>query len=126
MAANLIDGQARCGIGAVQRVAHILVDFGRQHHTLPAAAALCKPLADDRFRNAGLTGQEAVIVGRIKEIDAGIQCSIHDVKCIFFGGRAAKVHGAQAQAADPQAGTAQFCVFHKNSPRSVLSGRAPH
>ena len=54
----------------------------------------------------------SVDVGGVEEVDALVVGGVHDRVRVGLGGERAEVHGAEAQAADGEAGTAEVGEFH--------------
>ena len=71
----------------------------------------------------------AVAVGGVEEVDAELVRVVHDHVGVGRRGQRPEVHGAEAQPADGQAGTAQVDVFHApkpfTAPRPGSSGAWP-
>ena len=82
-----------------------------QHHLFPSAAALGQPTSHNLLCGAR-TLVAPVPVGGVKEVDAQFQRLVHDGPRIRLGGLRPKVHGAEAQLADLQSGTAKTSVAH--------------
>src|SRR5439155_1301503 len=67
-------------------------------------------------QRAGRALHAAVAVGRVEEVDADLVRVIHDGFGLAGGGQRPEVHGAEAEAAHRQAGTAKVDVFHTANP----------
>ena len=87
-------------------------DLRRDDHALAAIVALREPSADDLFRHP-FAELPTVDIGRIEEVDTEIECAVHDLIAVGFGGLRAEVHGAEAEPADFQAGTPEMGVVHE-------------
>jgi hypothetical protein len=83
------------------------VHLACQRHIVTPAA--CQGLADDHL---GLTS--GVDIGGVDEVDPGIQRPVDDPDTlgVVFGAPLAEHHGAQAQAADGDAGASQTAMLH--------------
>jgi hypothetical protein len=110
---------------------HRLVHLRGQDGVIAVPAAL-QPSADGLLRDAvpllhvrGL--RAAVDVGGVEEVDARIDRGVHDRETGCFVHCVAEVHGAEADPADQQTGTAQVPVghffAHGGSIRTVLPPR---
>ncbi len=87
--------------GIVGAEAHL----GRDHQVVAALAR--EPAAEDLLRSA-----EAVDIGGVDEIAAGLDETVEHFPAERLVGLAAEGHGAQAKLADLEAGPAQKAVFH--------------
>ncbi len=97
---------------------HVAVQLGGEDGPLAAAAALREPAADDLFGAALVLGP-AVDVGGVEEVDALLVGGVHDLVGVGLFGVRAEVHGAQAQAGDGQAGTAEVGELHGPPPSAA-------
>src|SRR5262249_33516334 len=95
----------------VRAVAHLAVHLGGDDNLLAPAAALGEPATDDLFGDA-LAELPPVHVGGVEEIDAVFAGAVHDREAVRLRRDGTEVHGAQAEAADGQAGTAEVRVLH--------------
>src|SRR5205814_1385103 len=75
-----------------------------QDDLLAPAATLGQPAADDPLRvsYAGPVRPAAVAVGRVEEVDAVLEGTVHDRPAVLFRGLGTEVHGSQAQATNFQ------------------------
>ena len=106
------DDVARREERVVGPVAHRPVELGGDDHLLAAPATLREPAADDLL-GPPLPLLPAVDVGGVEEVDALLEGAVHDgVRNVLLGRLGAEVHGAEAEAADGEAGAAQVRVFH--------------
>ena len=86
--------------------AHGAIDLGGDHQPIPL------PTGGDGLADDALAHAPVVHIGGVDEVDAGVQGSVHDIDALRFRGRAAEVHGAQAQGRHPDAGPAQSAIVH--------------
>ncbi|MNN01838.1 hypothetical protein D3C81_1144680 [compost metagenome] len=122
VAANFISRQAGSAFIRVYcRIAHGPVYLRSQHYLLSPAAALREPAPDDLLGPAAMLNS-TVDVGRIKEIDAGIDRRVHDLKRFLLIRRRTKIHRPQTQTAHLQAGSSQTGVLHVNNLLNDLVG----
>ena len=110
MADDLVLGQPGRVVGVV-RIAHRLVHLGRHDHPFAAPRLLGEPAPDDLFAEPAMH-EVGVVVGGVEEVDARLQCAIHDAARFRFAGGASEVEGAQAQAADAESRPSQVAVLH--------------
>src|SRR5204863_2921426 len=103
-------------LAVVGPLAARVVHLRRDHRALASTLAPGEPAPDDRLGEAAAV---AVDVGGVEEVDAEVEGSVHDpVTLVLLGLRAAsgllhaEVHGAEAERADPEAGTAEQSVVH--------------
>ena len=94
-------------------VVHLAVHLGGQND-LGALAVALQRLAGHFF-----AAPAAVDVGRIEEVDAGVDGAVDDRIGIIGGGLAAEHHAAQAELADFHTGASQRTVFHMFLPTSL-------
>jgi hypothetical protein len=87
-----------------------VVDLGREHHGLAAAAALLEPSPEDLLR-AALGAVAAVDVGRVEKVDPELESSVHDPEAVGLAGLRAEVHGSEAQVADEHPVLPQSAMF---------------
>ena len=92
-------------------VPHVAVELGGQDHLLAAPAALGEPASDDLLGGAAPLGA-AVDVGRVEKVDSGLQSRVHDGKRGRLIRLGPEIHGAQADAADAEAGAAEVGEVH--------------
>src|SRR5918993_795867 len=97
--------------------AHRLVDLGGQHDLVPASMVLGQPAADvllgDPVALLHVRGlRPAVHVGRVDEVDTRVEGGVEHGQAVLFADLHAKIHGAQPDPADLQAGPAQIAVVH--------------
>jgi hypothetical protein len=97
--------------GLVGPVRHDAVELGREHGAFAALAAFGEPPAND-FLGPAAVLSPAINIGRVEEVDPGLQCGIHDGMGRGFVSSGAEIHGAEAQPGDFQAGAAQMGVLH--------------
>ena len=102
-------------------VRHTAEQLGGQHRVLTALTALGKPAAEDLFGPATVLGS-AIHIGSVKEVDPRLLGGIHDGVGGRHLGLRTKIHGAQAQTRDGQAGTAKMRVLHVRSPFNTWFG----
>ena len=102
-------------IGPVTR--DIAVHLCRQHHFLPAPSTLREPPAHDLLSFA-----PAIAVGSVEEVDAGIEGAIHDGEAFRLARLRPKVHGAERQRTDEQAGTSEVAIIHVTTIERKLRG----
>ena len=101
------------GLGQVAFARHRVVDLGGKKHRVATATALREPAADD-FLGRAVLHRPAVDVGRVEEVDAELQGTIHDLEAVSFTGDPTEVHGAQAQVAHQCAVRAEALVLHRH------------
>ena len=112
--ANLVGAQAgtvavhfrQVGL-AINRV----VNLGCQDDRIAAPAALRQPASDDLFGEPAFHGP-AVDIGCVKEIDAELQCPVHDLETVLFRRVPAEVHRAETDVADQDAVIPQPPMLH--------------
>src|SRR5689334_13439376 len=116
----------------VRPFAHLRVDLGREDDSVPSRRVLREPAPDDLLRDA-LAGLPAVDVGRVEEVDAGVERAIHDREAVGLARERPEVHRAEAEAAHAQTGTAETDVVHDvvlsrrpidDEPRAEIVGTA--
>src|SRR5690606_28272351 len=95
-------------------------EFCREHGLFAPPPALAEPFADQLLRNAG--DGTAVAVGGVEEVDPLVVSGIHDLEGVGLRRGPAEIHGAEADAADTEAGTAQVGVLHWSPPISRTCG----
>ncbi len=118
-------------LALVRPLPHVPVELGGDDHLLAPAPALGEPAPDDLLGRAAALGA-AVDVGRVEEVDPGVERRVHDGERRRLVGLGTEVHGAQAEAADGEAGAAEVCVAHGAEPsgarrvlqRGAVRGRA--
>ena len=96
-------------------VPHVAVELGGHHDLLPPSAALGEPAADDLLGGAPALGAP-VDVGRVEEVDPGLEGRVHDGERGGLVGLGPEVHGAEAEAADGEAGPAEVGEAHAAEP----------
>ena len=99
-------------------VPHLAIHFAGQDDLLAPAAALGQPAADDPLRVSctGPVGPATVAVGRVEEVDAVLEGTVHNRPAVLFRGLGTEVHGSQAQAAHLQSSTTQVRIVHVSLP----------
>src|SRR5262249_22116815 len=113
-------------------VAGLAVDLGGQHDLVPPAAAVVEPAPQDLLGDP-LAQLPAVYIGGVEEVEAVLECPVHDGVAVGLGRLRPEVHRAQAQPAHPQTGATQIRVFHgansamdrASRPAGVSFPRAP-
>ena len=108
----------------VRPVAHVAVELRGEHRLLTPSTALGEPAADDLLGRATPLGA-AVDVGRVEEVDSGLQGRVHDGKRGRLIGLGPEIHGAQADAADAEAGAAEVGELHTPEPTGPTPKSAP-
>ena len=108
-------------LAVVRPVAHVAVELGGHDHLLAAATALGEPASDDLLGGAPALGA-AVDVGRVEKVDSGLQSRVHDGKRGRLIGFGPEIHGAQADAADVEAGAAEVGELHGSEPIGLWPG----
>jgi len=100
-------------------LAHRVVKLRRQHHVVAATAG-------ERPANDLLGLACAIDVGGVDEVDAGVQRRVDDLDRLVVVGVAprAEHHGAEAEAADLNAGAPERPKFHRGAPGRIESRRA--
>ena len=101
----------------VGTIAHGVVDFGGQQDPI-SLARVFQEATDDSLAFALI-----VAVGRVKDVEAGIQRHLHDVTCGALWGRVSKVGGAQTYWRYLHTGSSETPVLHVTLP--ALVGDAP-
>src|SRR6185295_5064351 len=118
----LLDGLAR-EPALVRTGTHRRPDLGGEHRLL---AAVREGLADDHLRLA-----LGVAVGRVDEVDAGVQGAMDDADALFVVrvSPTAEHHRSQAERRDHEAAMAEVAVVHAlplpRKLRLILSGVLP-
>ena len=102
----------------VRPIAHVAVELGGEHHLLAAATALGEPAPDDLLGGSPPLGA-AVDVGRVEKVDPGLQSRVHDGKRGGLIRLRPEIHGAQADAADAEAGAAEVGELHGAEPTGL-------
>src|SRR5262249_46185371 len=87
-------------------------------HLLATTLTAGQPAADDPLRLLS-----PVRVGRVEEVDAGIERGIHDLTTRGLVGLRAEVHRAETQGAHSDSGPTQVAILHT---RNLTTGSCGH
>src|SRR2546421_3204810 len=106
-------------------VPHLSIHLAGQDDFLAPAVALGKPAADDPLRVpcTAPVGPAAVAVGRVEEVDAVLEGTVHDHPTVLLRRLGTKVHGSQAQAANLQSRATQVRIVHLSLPPNTGGSR---